>query len=210
MEIETIYFVGAGGHGKVVLDALLKSGLSPNRIIVTDDDEDARGLDFLGFKVQHPAVQNSARQHCFHVAIGNGIIRKRIFDAFMKIESHPVTVLHPTAAISPFAAIDAGAFIAAHAVVAPGARVEMGAIINHGSVVDHDCHIGAFAHIAPNATIGGACRVGEGALVGAGANILPMMAIGAGAIIGAGAVVLRDIGAGETCAGVPAVSVSLR
>jgi acetyltransferase-like isoleucine patch superfamily enzyme len=80
-------------------------------------------------------------------------------------------------------------------------------IINHGAVVDHDCEVGNFAHIAPNATLGGGVRIGDLALIGAGATILPQTTIGEGAIIGAGAVVVRDVGAGTVCAGVPAVSI---
>lgn len=210
MRSEIIYFVGIGGHGKVVLDALLRSGLQPNQIVISDDNEKLCGSNFYGFNVLHPAIQDGARQASFHVAIGAGHIRKKIFEALQKIGSRPITIRHPTAAVSPFSSIDTGAFLAAQSVVGPGARVETGAIINHGSVVDHDCRIGAFAHIAPNATIGGACQIGAEVLVGAGANILPTIAIGARAIIGAGAVVLRDVKEGEKCAGVPAVSISLR
>lgn len=210
MDSETIYFVGVGGHGKVVLDALLRSGLPPSQIIISDDNDKLLGSDFYGFNVLYPAVQDGASRASFHVAIGAGNTRKRIFNALQRIGSRPMTIRHPTAAVSPFSSIDAGAFLAAQSVVGPGAHIKAGAIINHGSVVDHDCRIGAFAHIAPNATIGGACQIGDEVLVGAGANILPMIAIGARAIIGAGAVVLRDVKAGEKCAGVPAVSISLR
>lgn len=47
-------------------------------------------------------------------------------------------------------------------------------------------------------------RVGDGAAIGSGAVILCGVSIGAGALIGAGAVVTRDVGPGETVAGVPA------
>jgi sugar O-acyltransferase (sialic acid O-acetyltransferase NeuD family) len=209
MESETIYFVGVGGHGKVVLDALLRSGMPRNRIVISDDDDTAGHINFYGFRVYYPAVQDEARVACFHVAIGDGTIRKRIFEALQEIGSQPMTICHPTAAVSPFSSVAAGAFLAAQSVVGPGASVEKGTIINHGSVIDHDCRIGAFAHIAPNATIGGGCQIGDGVLVGAGANILPAVAIGAQAVIGAGAVVLKDVEAGAKCAGVPAVRISL-
>lgn len=47
-------------------------------------------------------------------------------------------------------------------------------------------------------------RVGDDATIGSAAVILGGVEIGAGAMIGAGAVVSRDVGPGETVAGVPA------
>jgi acetyltransferase-like isoleucine patch superfamily enzyme len=47
-------------------------------------------------------------------------------------------------------------------------------------------------------------RIGRGASIGSGAVILCGIAIGAGALVGAGAVVTRNVGPGETVAGVPA------
>jgi UDP-2-acetamido-3-amino-2,3-dideoxy-glucuronate N-acetyltransferase len=46
--------------------------------------------------------------------------------------------------------------------------------------------------------------VSDRASIGSGAVVLGGVTIGAGALIGAGAVVTRDVGAGETVAGVPA------
>jgi sugar O-acyltransferase (sialic acid O-acetyltransferase NeuD family) len=207
MGIETIFLVGASGHGKVVLDALLHSGIAAENIIVSDDSVQLRDTDFLGFPIKVPAIQAAALKCLFHVAIGDNVARQRLFEILESAGSRAFTVVHPTAAISRFASVCSGVFVAAHSVIAPGSAVGRGAIINHGAIIDHDCIVGNFAHIAPNATLGGGVRIGELALIGAGATVLPQTTIGAGAIIGAGAVVVRDIDAGAICAGVPAVSV---
>jgi sugar O-acyltransferase (sialic acid O-acetyltransferase NeuD family) len=210
MGVEIIFLVGASGHGKVVLDALLQSGVSPERIVVTDDAIQLKGKTILGLPIRVPAIQDAASECLFHVAIGHESVRQRLFDRMESGGSRPFTVVHPTATISRFALVGAGAFVAAHAVIAPGATVGRGTIINHGAIIDHDCRVGDFAHIAPNATLGGGVRIGELALIGAGATILPQTTIGEGAIIGAGAVVLRNVEAGAISAGVPAVSVKRR
>ena len=46
--------------------------------------------------------------------------------------------------------------------------------------------------------------MGRRASIGSGAVILGGLTIGEGALVGAGAVVTRDVGPGETVAGVPA------
>ncbi len=53
-------------------------------------------------------------------------------------------------------------------------------------------------------------RVRAGASIGANATILPGIEVGAGAMIGAGAVVTRDVPAGATVVGNPAVVLPIR
>lgn len=53
-------------------------------------------------------------------------------------------------------------------------------------------------------------RVRAGASIGANATILPGIEIGEGAMIGAGAVVTRDVPAGATVVGNPAIVLSVR
>jgi sugar O-acyltransferase (sialic acid O-acetyltransferase NeuD family) len=203
MHTEPIFLVGAGGHGKVVLDALLQSGVVSERIRVTDNNSALLDKDFLGFRISVPAVQAGARAAFFHVAIGNGAIRQRVYEELQALGSQPLTVMHPTAVISRFSAIGPASFVAARTVIGPAADIGRGVIINHGAVIDHDCVIGQFAHIAPNATLGGAVKVGARVLIGAGANVLPGVSIGDDAVIGAGAAVIRDVPGGVTVVGMP-------
>ncbi len=207
MNNKAIYLVGASGHGKVVLDALLQFGMPSERIVVTDDSIQLIAKDFLGLPIVVPALQVGASQGLFHVAIGDGKVRQRLFESLEEIGSQPITVLHPRATISRFVSIGPGSFVAAHAVIAPGVIIGRGTIINHGTVIDHDCVIGSFVHISPNSTLGGGVKIGDSVLVGSGATILPGTIVGDRAIIGAGAVVLKNIDVGVICAGVPAVTI---
>lgn len=199
-----IFLVGAGGHGKVVLDAMLAGDLSAERIYVADGKPELAGTHLLGISVLAPAIQPEAAYGYFHVAIGNAAIRQKMHEELETMGSQPLTVIHPSAVVSGFAVIEAAVFVAARAVIAPDARLGCGSIVNHGAVIDHDCRVGEFCHIAPNATLGGNVSIGKRVLVGAGANILPGIRIGDDVTIGAGAVVTADVPDGERLAGVPA------
>lgn len=199
-----IHLIGAGGHCKVVLDALLESGAELAAIRVRDGRTERAGGDLLGAPIETPEIVDGLAGADFHVAIGAIDARARLYAEAEAAGGRPLTVRHPSARVSRFAGIADGAFVAALAVVGPSARIGRGVIVNHGAVVDHDCEVGDFTHLAPNAGLGGGVRVGSHCLIGAGAVVLPGLVIGDGATIGAGAVVTRDVAPRQTWTGVPA------
>lgn len=203
MRTRDILLYGAGGHGKVVLDALLQSVDGLSGLLVIDGDPDLRGKDLLGFPVAMPEECASISRRRFHVAIGRNNVRGMVHEQLVGQGHEAMAVVHPEAVVSRFARVDSGAFLAARSILGPGASVGRGVIVNHGAVVDHDCMVGAFSHVAPNATLGGSVRVGRGVLIGAGAVVLPGVSVGEGATIGAGAVVTTDVVAFSTVVGVP-------
>lgn len=203
MPIELIALLGAGGHAKVVYDAILSSKLA-TRVVVRDDNARLRGNAFFDVQVTVPIGPLDALPELVHVGIGNNRARADLAARLTAAGRRLLTVIHPAAAVSERSDIAPGAFVAAGAVLAAASKVGECAIINHCAVVDHDCVVGRCAHVAPAATLGGGVRVGEGALVGSGAVVLPGVSIGKWALIGAGAVVNRPVADGETVYGVPA------
>ncbi|RYY02233.1 MAG: acetyltransferase [Gammaproteobacteria bacterium] len=204
MHTKLIFLIGAGGHAKVVFDAILLNEISQTRVRITDRELKLKGKEFFDCKIEVPEVGIEMANQLFHLAIGNNRARENIFNQLSELNAQPLTITHPDASISRFSKIEAGAFIAAKAVVGPDAHIGLCSIVNHGAVVDHDCIIGNFSHIAPNATIGGGVTIGSHVLIGAGANILPGIHIGDGSIVGAGSVVTSNIGPGEVKVGIPA------
>ncbi|MDY6922399.1 MAG: acetyltransferase [Pseudomonadota bacterium] len=199
-----IHLIGTGGHGKVVLDALLLAGIPLAGVTARDGRADLSGRPWMGLPIQTPEISEPMRGHDFHVAIGDCAARERLTQQASTAGARALTVVHPDASVSPFATLAGGVFVAARAVVGPDAGLEQGVIVNHGAVVDHDCRIGAFTHVAPNSSLGGGVRVGARCLIGAGAVVLPGVTIGDDVVIGAGAVVTRDVASHQTWVGVPA------
>ncbi len=206
-KVRRVVIYGAGGHGKVVLDALERGGRDVAGFV--DDDPDRAGDAFCGQPVlAAPGEWEAAGGVEFVVAIGDAAGRQRATARLQQLGRELATVVHPAAVIAPDVEVGRGSVILAGATVNPGARVGRGAIINTGAIVDHDCTIGDFAHVAPGARLAGHVSVGARTLVGIGATVVPGVRIGPDAVVGAGAVVLTDVEAGTTVAGVPAKAVA--
>jgi sugar O-acyltransferase (sialic acid O-acetyltransferase NeuD family) len=193
------YIFGAGGHGKVVLDAMRLSNLKCDGFI--DDKSITEWSGLAVFKTD--MFKNHPNQNIvLHIAIGNVQVRERISKELTEFSF--LSVSHPSAIVSATAKIEEGSFLAAGAIVGPDAKIGKHCIINHLAVIDHDCAVGDFCHIAPHASLGGGVQVGLGVLVGAGAIILPGISIGNYAIIGAGAIVTKNVEPNTTVIGNPA------
>ncbi len=201
---------GAGGHGRVILDALRAAGLADDAGIL-DADPDLKGKDISGVHVLgDDGYLGRARKDGYsHFIVGiaglnDGGLRNELFAKGLAAGLKPMSVCHPRAVLSPHAELGAGTVVLAGAVVNPGAAIGDNAIINSAAVIEHDCIIGDCAHIAPGAVLLGGGTVGRMAFVGGGAVVAPGLKIGGGAVIGAGAVVTRDVKPGVSVAGVPA------
>lgn len=201
-----ILVLGAGGHGKAVLDLILADGAwRPAAVLdaaprvaavlgvpVRGDESLLPGLRREGVVAAHPAIGHNGQRLA---------AAARLAAAGFALPA----LRHPTAHLGHGASIAEGSVVMARAVVGPEARVGRLVLVNTGAIVEHDCVLQDGAHIAPGAVLTGGVRIGAGAMVGAGAVIRPGVAVGDGAVIGAGAVVLSDVPAGATVAGVPAL-----
>jgi len=196
-----ILLYGAGGHGKVVLDAISRLGL---RAVIADDDMDKKSRNLMGIPIITMDNVNHDDMKTVHVAIGDNDTREMVVQKLLNSGWVLETVIHPLAVISEHSEIKRGTFLAASVIVGPDTEIGQCTIVNHGAVIDHDCIIGDFCHIAPNSTLGGAVVIGDSVLIGSGAVILPGVCVGDGAIVGAGAVVTCDIESGKVVVGIPA------
>jgi UDP-perosamine 4-acetyltransferase len=202
-----IVIVGAGGHGKVVLDTLELAG--KYKIVgFIDADSDRVGTEVNGIPILGPInmLDKLRRQNVAGaiVAIGDNRVRRSYAEAVLQSKLELVTAIHPTAVISRSATIGRNILIAAGAILNAETQVADSAIINTGAIIEHECRIGQAAHICPGAVLAGRVQIGEGAFVGLGAKIIPCMTVGVNAIVGAGAVVVEDVPADTTVTGVPA------
>lgn len=196
---------GAGGHGKVVGDAGVSSGMNLAGFI---DDETGEATSLKGRHLISWTRLLQERDEWSDVVIALGIgdnaARKQVLGRLLANDFEVVTIIHAAAAVSQTAHVGQGTVVMAGAAVNPDAVVGTGVILNTGCIVEHDVTVGDFAHISPNATLGGAVKIGSLTHLGMGAVVLPRIKVGANVRVGAGAVVTRDVPDGVTIVGVPA------
>lgn len=203
-----VLIVGAGGHAKVLLDALIENNLE---IIGLTDFERAkwhtelRGIPVLGnddeilsYNPEDIVLANGIG------SIGSTAKRQHIYELFTEKGYIFAKVIHPSSVISPNARLAAGVQVLAGAVVSAGTKIGENSIINTSASVDHDVSIGKHVHVAPGVTISGGVSVGDGTHIGTGASVVQGVHIGKNVIVGAGAVVLHDVADNEIVYGVPA------
>lgn len=202
-----IVIIGAGGHGKVVLDILRAAG-EEEPVGFVDSSPSRAGGRIGGLPIFGPAnVLPKLRQQGIRgaiVAIGDSRARVQYASVLREQGFELVNAIHPSSSVSPMAVLGRNVVVAAQAAVCTEARIEDSVILNTACVVDHECEIGAGAHVCPGAHLAGRVRVGAGAWIGIGANVIQCLSIGEHATVGAGAVVIRDVPAGSTVVGVPA------
>lgn len=196
-----IFVFGAGGHGKVVLDILLESGISVSGFL--DDDKKIFGRDIMGFKVlgDMSFAKNTSK---IALGIGNNKIRSRVFCEAKKKGIDVISAIHPKSVISRSVKMGEGVVVMAGAVINPYAVLSEGVVVNTGASVDHDCRLKRFCQIWPGANLAGNVKVGDFSYVGTGAAVIQNINIGKDVMIGAGAAVISDIPDRATAVGVPA------
>lgn len=209
--MKKIILLGAGGHCKVVIDALLAQ--KEYTIVGIIDAKKKNGEKILGFSV----IGNDAEiKECFRrgihncfIAIGSigkqGLgIRMRLYSAAKKIGFKFANIIHPGSTLSKFAAYGEGNYIAPGVIINAGTKIGSNCIINTQAVIEHDCTVADFVHIAPAACLGGCVKVGKAAHIGIGAKVIQGVSIGKNTVIGAGSVVLKDIADNTIAYGSPA------
>lgn len=198
---ELIVF-GAGGHGKVVVEAALLSGWRVGCVL----DDSPKRCEVLGVVVRRRDLSNRLveRGACFIVAVGDNPSRARIFNQLIQKGLEPAVVTHPAAVVSAHARLGWGTFVGAGAAVMVGTRVGKDVIVNTAASVDHDCEIGDHVHIGPGVRLAGEVTIGAFAMLGTGAIVLPQIRVGQHCVVGAGAVVTRDLPEYSLALGVPA------
>ena len=202
--------LGAGGHAKVVIEALLAVGgvelhglLDPNPAL---RGTRVLGLPVLGNDDLLPQLARSGVSGFFMGvgSLGDARLRQRLFAWALSLGVEPVTVIHPRAVVSPSARVGRGTCIFAGAVVNAETILGENVILNSGALVEHDCQIGDHVHVATGACLGGGVVVGEGAHIGLGACVRQGIRVGRQSLVGAGAVVVKDVPEAVVVAGIPA------
>ena len=167
-----IVIIGAGGHGKVVYDAISAQNT----------------YSIVGFVDSLVAVGTAVKDNCtviceqrniselegiadyFIVAIGNNSIREQVFSAAADL-LQPATVIHPSAVFGLDIIFGKGSVALANCVINTNSFIGENSIVNSGVVIDHDCKIGKSVHLAIGTMVGSNSIVGNGYSSGIGEHI---------------------------------------
>ncbi len=167
--------IGAGGHGRVLLDALScldinvtgYADLKDLKIVI-----DGKKIPYLG---TDEVVENYDPQECLLVnglgSVGDTTKRRNVWLKFKEKGYSFARVVHPSAIIAADVSLGEGVQVMAGSVIQTGVYVGANSIINTRASLDHDCNIGSHVHIAPGVTLSGCVTVGTGTHIATGVSI---------------------------------------
>ena len=196
MSDKPVIIMGAGGHAKVVVDALQLYGREILGFVTPDMKI---GTEFCGKKV---LGNDEAINHYLpdEVELVNGVgslprknLRWKLADKMRKQGYIFASIIHPDAVIASDIILDEGVQIMAGAVIQSGTKVGQDSIINTGALIDHDCEIADNCHLAPGVICSGGVKIGSNSHLGTGTIVTEFRSIGDNCTVAAGSVVFKDI-----------------
>ena len=203
-----VVILGAGGHGQVVADILLRMHERTNSVEpigYLDDRPALFGQKFLGLPVLGSiAALGSVSYDAAVVGVGDNATRRRLYELLRSNGIELATARHPDSVIAPDVTVGPGTMVCAGAVIGASSVIGSNCIVNTSCSIDHHDQIGDHVHIAPGVHLGGDVVVSDGAMVGIGSIVLPRSRIGAWSLVGAGSLVLGDVPEAITVTGKPA------
>jgi sugar O-acyltransferase (sialic acid O-acetyltransferase NeuD family) len=221
--VQRLAIIGAGGHGREVLDVVEALNQVEPRfevVGVVADQADAdllarRRVQLLGTVDQlvdgllHDDVDQDKGPLALVLAIGDPVTRAVLAQrveavaAARSLQWAPALV-HPAATVGGDVELGSGVVVAAGGRITTNVRVGQHVQVNVNAVVSHDCRLGDHVTLSPGVLVNGTVTIGPGSFLGTGAIVTPGRSIGAGVVVGAGAVVVDDVPPGVIAKGVPA------
>lgn len=203
---------GAGGHSKVIAEAIQQSleyqiaGYVIDEASINSDEATNNGLDGVARYTSYDEAVDHLRhaKESLIIGFGDAVARKKLIARLSDESIQFASVIHRGAQVLGGASVADGCFIAAGSVVGVQARLASHCIVNTAASVDHDCVLAENVQLGPGARLGGGVRIGAHSFIGMNACVAPHVNIGANAIVGAGSVVLSDVPDSVLVAGSPA------
>jgi|DEB19_MinimDraft_3_1074340.scaffolds.fasta_scaffold19568_2 UDP-perosamine 4-acetyltransferase len=206
----SVFLLGCGGHGRVVLDSLLSANVQNIRVI---DPLLRVGTSCFGVPVvpEGELLDFPAKASVLLVnglGVSNSLVRRsEIVTRYQTLGYQFRGVIHPNVHLGRETEVHATAQVLAGSILQNRVRLGEHTVVNTGARIDHDCVVGAGSFVGPGAILSGGVVIEDQVLIGAGAVVLPGVIIARGARVGAGAVVMKDVDADSTVVGCPATAL---
>lgn len=157
-----LLIVGAGGHGKVVLDMAKSTGNYTEFAFL--DDGKRIGEKVLDCEVIGGISKLASYKNKFSnvaIAIGNNDIRVILGESAKNMGYNLPVISHRSSVISSYASIGKGTVIMPNVIVNADTEIGDFVILNSGSIVEHDNVIASGSHISYGAILGSGVKVNE-------------------------------------------------
>lgn len=199
-----LVIVGAGGHGRDVLDAADVDGRYEVLGLVDDGELDQavllrRHARFLG-----PVEILKVLDAVYVLAVGSGSTRRRLDHRLSGWGRAAGVVVHPSVTFGADVVVHPGLVALAGARVTNHVWLGRHVHLNLNATAAHDVRLGDYATLNPGANVNGDATIGEEATIGSNASVNQGRRVGSATFVGAGAVVVQDLAPGLTAVGVPA------
>ena len=178
-----IFVIGAGGHAKVLIEALL-ANKEANLAGALELDDKLIGQSILNVPILSQQAM-LAKYPPGDVVLVNGVgsvrsteARQKVFKHFKALNYRFMSIIHPTAYMANDVMCGEGCQVLARSTVLSGTILGDNVIVNTNASVDHDCHIGDHTHVAPRVVFSGRVHLGESSHVGTGAIVIQDVKIG--------------------------------
>ena len=194
-----LLILGAGGHAKVLLEALFRE---QHKIIGVATPHLDSGTDYLGVNVlgsDEAVFEYDIQEVLLINGVGSVPGNQLRWDLSVTMRERGYrfgNVIHPNSTIATDVLLAEGVQLMAGTVIQPGSKIGQDSIINTGSQIDHDSIIGDQCHIAPGVILSGEVQIGDNVHIGTGAKVIQGITIGEGSVIAAGTTVYKDVPSG--------------
>jgi sugar O-acyltransferase (sialic acid O-acetyltransferase NeuD family) len=193
-----VWVLGAGGQARETRDLIQAVGTDPA----------GHPLDFRGLVDEPDEAALAGQSGALVLGAGFPALRDKLFGRFTGGPFAFPVLVHPGADVGPGCELADGVVVSSGCVVTTDVRLGPGTLLNPRSGIGHDSVLGRCCVVNPGANVSGSVTIGDRVLIGSGATVLQGLRIGDDAVVGAGAVVTRDVPAGVTVVGVPAVELA--
>ncbi len=200
--------IGAGGHGREVLDVVeaINRAEPTYRLLgfLADGEGAHEPLARREAKILGPSSMLESLDADYVVAIGDPVARAAVDRRCVMLGRAAPVLIHPSATVGSDVHLGPGTVVMAGARITTNVVAGRGVQLNVNATVSHDARIGDYVTISPGCHVSGNVELGAGVYLGTGSVVIPGIRIGSNTMVGAGAAVTSDLAADITAVGVPA------
>ena len=189
-----IILIGAGLHGKVVLDVCKDAGLKVKGFV---DDVKPLNTTIANTKLlgRFKDIEKNGlyKKYDFAITIGSNYARENYAAKILKQGGKLATIIHPSCYISDTCSIGYGTVIVGGNYLYSESKIGNNVLLDPDSTIGAKSIVDDCVYISPGVHIASEVKIGKSSFIGIGAVVTPQIHIGVNAIVGAGSVVIRDV-----------------